>query len=293
MQRARARRLPSPHASAGAMTVAGRSSGPPTASPRRRPDTPTNSQPSAAVLERIRRRCRVEGHVGEHRHLREQHAESDGVGRQQLAVPQQPRQRRRRARPRPDAGAAVALRAAAIRQSAAAAARFSTPSTTNAACQLASRRDEPRRRARPQKPPTTVPLTYAAVARPACDAGHSLVNVGDGDREDARRQQRPARSARRSTGRASRRSRPAPVATASSNADPTMTRLRPTTSASRPTNGAAVATAMVGAVTVRLTPNVRRAEDAHQQRQQRLRRVEVEERGESRENDRPDRRREH
>ena len=43
------------------------------------------------------------------------------------------------------------------------------------------------------------------------------------------------------------------VATASRNADATITRLRPTRSARRPTAGAASATATVDAVTVRLT----------------------------------------
>jgi len=43
------------------------------------------------------------------------------------------------------------------------------------------------------------------------------------------------------------------VAAVSRNADPTMTRLRPMRSASRPTIGAAKATAMVVAVMVRLT----------------------------------------
>src|SRR5438034_2246098 len=45
------------------------------------------------------------------------------------------------------------------------------------------------------------------------------------------------------------------VVTVSSDADPTMTRRRPMVSASRPTNGAATATATVGAVTVRPTAN--------------------------------------
>src|SRR5438552_9773230 len=45
------------------------------------------------------------------------------------------------------------------------------------------------------------------------------------------------------------------VVNVSSDADPTMTRRRPIVSASRPTKGAAIATATVGAVTVRPTAN--------------------------------------
>ena len=49
-------------------------------------------------------------------------------------------------------------------------------------------------------------------------------------------------------------------------------------------NGAASATATVGAVTVRLTSKRRGAEGAGEQRQQRLRGVEIEKRGEAGEN---------
>ena len=117
------------------------------------------------------------------------------------------------------------------------------------------------------------------------------MDVGDGDGEDARRQhalhEAPGDQLPRLADVAA-----SAVATASDHADPTMTRAADT-SASRPTNGAASATATVGAVTVRLTAKWRRVEDAHQQRQQRLRRVEIEKGGEAGEDDRPDRRREH
>ena len=46
------------------------------------------------------------------------------------------------------------------------------------------------------------------------------------------------------------------VVTVNTHADPTMTRRRPKRSATRPMIGAAIATAIVGAVTVRPTSNV-------------------------------------
>ena len=185
----------------------------------------------------VRRRRQVKRDVGEHRHLREQHAEADGVGGQQLAVAQQPQQR-----PAVPAGAWRGARARSRGSqiaSAAAAARFTTARPTNAACQLRRGGHQAGQRAAAEAADHRAADVRGGgapdVRRPA-----TLVDVGDRDREDARRAAAPARTARRcncrSVARRRRQRRRAPPA---ANAEPTMTRLRPTTSASRPTNGAA------------------------------------------------------
>ena len=94
-------------------------------------------------------------HVGEHRHLREQHREADAAGRDQPAIAEQ-------VRDRAAAGAApCAVRLAGSRGShsvsTAATAPVRIASATNAAGQLTSAATRPDT-ARPVKPPRIVPV---------------------------------------------------------------------------------------------------------------------------------------
>src|SRR5581483_2452694 len=124
---------------------------------------------------------------------------------------------------------------------------------TNARCQSAYDAISPAL-ARPTNPPTIVPDMYAAVARPARSAGHISWMYATLD----------ANTPGVTTPCANRHAiscasvvdvAASSVAAARRNADPTMTRRRPTVSASRPTSGAKIATPTVGAVTVRPTAN--------------------------------------
>jgi hypothetical protein len=137
--------------------------------------------------------------------------------------------------------------------SAIATARLIAPSATNDAAQLASAATSPAT-ARPVNPPAIVPVMYAAMPRPPCEAGHTSwmyatvpANTPGVTSPWTNRQKMSWDNDVEVAARA--------VAIAMANADPTMTRRRPRLSASRPMPGAARATATVGAVMVRLTAN--------------------------------------
>ena len=188
-------------------------------------------------------------HVGEHRHLREQHREADAAGRDQPPVAEQMRRSSR---------APAGARAAACR----AGSRGShTVSTRGDRAGQDRERDErrlPARRrprrgpttARPVKPPRIVPVMYAAVRA----AGVRSAATPRGCRRRCWRKSRrrdPLDEApedqlvqvvRRRGERRRDASAPRPTAT--------ITRRKPEASASRPMNGAKIATATVGAVMV-------------------------------------------
>src|SRR6185436_60808 len=139
------------------------------------------------------------------------------------------------------------------RHNATATTRLIAPSAMNDASQLASAATSPAT-ARPVNPPAIVPVMYAAIPRPPCEAGHTSwmyatvpANTPGVTNPRMKRQKMSWDNDVEVAASA--------VAIAIANADPTMTRRRPKVSASRPIPGAASATAMVGAVTVRLTAN--------------------------------------
>ena len=122
-----------------------------------------------------RRRREMERHVGEHRHLREQDAEADGVGRDQLrgcaaGVAERPRAPCTRG----DPGCAVPrVPTAATSPARPPPRRSSAASATNDACQLDvgghQAGDGPAGEAAEQSCRSCTP----PCARPACDGGHT------------------------------------------------------------------------------------------------------------------------